>query len=93
MGEVSAGDTLERIFGPPVGPADHGSLGWATWAPQILLPALDPWLSVASFDPPLIDTFALITRSGARLSRPVEDFVARVTAHLLERIVASHLGR
>jgi len=48
---------------------------------------------VASFDPPLIDTFALITRSGARLSRPVEDFVARVTAHLLERIVASHLGR
>lgn len=64
-----------------------------TYAPQILLPSLDRRLTVASFDPPLVDTFALISRSGARLSRPVEDFVGRVTAHLLERIEGSRIGR
>jgi hypothetical protein len=42
-----------------------------------------------SFDPPLIDAFALISRAGSRLSRPVQDFVDRVIAHLLARIEAS----
>ena len=57
-----------------------------TYAPQILLPSLDPRLSTVSFDPPLVDSFALVTRAGSRLSRPVEDFVGRVRAHLVDRI-------
>ena len=57
-----------------------------TYVPQILRAALDPRLHVVGFDPPLVDTFALITRSGARLSRPVADFTDRLTAHLLARI-------
>lgn len=59
-----------------------------TYAPQILRGALDRRLSTASFDPPLVDTFALISRTGARLSAPVSDFVDRVRAHLLARIGA-----
>jgi len=39
-----------------------------------------------------VHAFALIARSGARLSRPVEDFVARVTAHLLDRIGSANTG-
>lgn len=57
-----------------------------TYVPQILRPMLDRKLMTVGFDPPLVDTFALISRSGSRLSRPVEDFVARVTMHLLDRI-------
>ena len=57
-----------------------------TYIPQILRASLDTRLSVVGFDPLLVDTFALITRSGARLSRPVADFTDRVTAHLLARI-------
>lgn len=60
-----------------------------TYAPQILRPALDPRLHAVRFDPPLVDAFALITRSGSRLSRPVEDFVGRVARHLVERIGGS----
>jgi LysR substrate binding domain len=60
-----------------------------TYAPQILLGSLDPRLRAVSFDPPLIDAFALISRAGSRLSRPVQDFVDRVIAHLLARIEAS----
>lgn len=59
-----------------------------TYAPQILRPALDPRLTTVGFDPPLVDTFALIVRSGSRLSRPVGDFVTRVTTHLLTRNAA-----
>jgi DNA-binding transcriptional LysR family regulator len=62
-----------------------------TYAPQILLPGLDPRLRIARFEPALVDAFALISRSGSRLSPPVEDFVARVTAHLLERIGSAAL--
>jgi DNA-binding transcriptional LysR family regulator len=57
-----------------------------TYVPQILLPRLDARLSTVSFDPPLVDSFALVTRAGSRLSRPVEDFVIRVTEHLVERV-------
>ena len=57
-----------------------------TYAPQILRRSLDPRLTTVGFDPPLADTFALIVRSGSRLSRPVQDFVDRVTAHLLASI-------
>lgn len=60
-----------------------------TYAPQILRARLDRRLSAVGFDPPLVDSFALISRAGARLSRPVEDFVVRLRAHLLARIVAS----
>jgi DNA-binding transcriptional LysR family regulator len=60
-----------------------------TYAAQILRGSLDRRLSTVSFDPPLADTFALISRAGSRLSRPVQDFVDRVTAHLLARIAAS----
>jgi DNA-binding transcriptional LysR family regulator len=64
--------------------AAHG-LG-DTYAPQILRPELDRRLLATSFDPPLVDTFALIVRSGSRLSRPVEEFVERVTSHLIARM-------
>ena len=57
-----------------------------TYAPEILRPELDRRLLTTSFDPPLVDNFALIIRSGARLSRPVEAFVDRVTDHLLARM-------
>ena len=64
--------------------AAHG-LG-DTYAPQILIPTLDRRLAAVGFEPPLIDHFALIARSGARVSRPVEEFVDRVTSHLLARM-------
>lgn len=60
-----------------------------TYAPQILRASLDRRLSTVSFDPPLADTFALVIRAGSRLSRPVQDFVDRVTVHLLAQIEAS----
>jgi hypothetical protein len=46
-------------------------------------------VATVSFDPPLADTFALVVRAGSRLSRPVQDFVDRMTAHLLAQIAAS----
>ena len=60
-----------------------------TYAPQILARSLDARLSATSFDPPLVDHFALITRSGARLSRPVAAFVERVRRHLVASIAAT----
>lgn len=78
--EVESADTALELAAEGVGD---------TYAPQILLPTLDPRLSTVPFDPPLVDSFALVTRSGSRLSRPVEDFVGRVTEHLLERIGAA----
>ena len=59
-----------------------------TYAPQILRRSIDPRLTTVGFDPPLVDTFALITRTGARVSRPVGDFVDRVRSHLMARIGA-----
>lgn len=64
-----------------------------TYAPQILLPTLDRRLSAVGFEPPLVDSFALITRAGSRLSRPVEDFVSRVERHLLDRMQAAGTAR
>jgi DNA-binding transcriptional LysR family regulator len=78
--EVESADTALELAADGVGD---------TYAPQILRPALDPRLSTVGFDPPLVDTFALIVRSGSRLSRPVEDFVERVTSHLLTRSAAA----
>lgn len=60
-----------------------------TYVPAVLAPTIDARLHLASFDPPLVDTFALVTRAGARLSRPVRGFVDRVTAHLAQRATAS----
>lgn len=78
--EVESADTALELAADGIGD---------TYAPQILLPTLDPRLSAIGFDPPLVDAFALVTRAGSRLSRPVEDFVERVTAHLLMRIRSS----
>jgi DNA-binding transcriptional LysR family regulator len=78
--EVESADTALELAALAVGD---------TYAPQILLGSLDPRLTAVSFEPPLVDAFALISRAGARLSRPVQDFVDRVTAHLIARIDAS----
>jgi DNA-binding transcriptional LysR family regulator len=78
--EVEAADTALELAADGLGD---------TYAPQILRGALDRRLTTASFDPPLADTFALIVRAGSRLAPPVQDFVDRVTTHLLARIAAS----
>jgi DNA-binding transcriptional LysR family regulator len=78
--EVEAADTALQLAA-----ADLGD----TYAPQILQPTFARGLTAVSFDPPLVDTFALIVRAGSRLSRPVEAFLDRVTAHLLARIDAA----
>lgn len=57
-----------------------------TYVPQILVGSMDPRLQTASFDPPLSDTFALITRTGSRLAPPVADLVDRFAAHMLALI-------
>ena len=60
-----------------------------SYAPQILRLSLDPAAHEHELDPPLADTFALVVRADSRLvSRPVQDFVDRVTAHLLTQIRA-----
>jgi DNA-binding transcriptional LysR family regulator len=48
-------------------------------------------LSTASFRPALYDTFAIITRPGARLSSGVRDLLAALEAHM--RAVADELDR
>ena len=53
-----------------------------TYAPGVLISTLDPRLHSCQFSPPLVDSFALITRTGARLSRPMLDFINRVEHHL-----------
>lgn len=55
-----------------------------TYVAQILVPSLDPKLHIASFDPELIDTFALITRAGAKLAKPINDLVEYFSEHLVE---------
>jgi DNA-binding transcriptional LysR family regulator len=81
--EVESADTALELAADGLGD---------TYAPQILRGSLDRRLSTVGFDPPLADTFARIVRAGSRLSRPVEDFVDRVTTHLLARIEASGGG-
>lgn len=81
--EVESADTALELAAMELGD---------TYAPQILRSALDPRLHTVAFEPPLVDAFALIARSGARLSRPVEDFVQRVTQHLVDRIERSGWG-
>ena len=56
-----------------------------TYSPYVLRWRLDKRLHRVSFDPPLVDTFALVVRRGARLARPVAAFVDRVTTHLVDR--------
>ena len=82
--EVESADTALELAADGVGD---------TYAPQILLPALDPRLTSVRFDPPLVDTFALVVRAGSRLSRPVNDFVERMTTHLVERMGAPRQDR
>jgi DNA-binding transcriptional LysR family regulator len=48
-------------------------------------------LSTASFSPPLYDTFAIITRAGARLSPGVRELLADLEAHM--RTIAERLDR
>jgi DNA-binding transcriptional LysR family regulator len=48
-------------------------------------------LSTASFSPPLYDTFAIITRPGARLSAGVRELLGDLEAHM--RVVADELDR
>jgi DNA-binding transcriptional LysR family regulator len=55
-----------------------------TYAPGVLIPTLDRRLHACSFSPPLVDSFALITRTGARLSRPMLDFIERVRHHFAQ---------
>jgi DNA-binding transcriptional LysR family regulator len=75
--EVESADTALELAAEGLGD---------TYAPQILRHTLDTRLTMTTFDPPLVDNFAIIVRAGARLSRPVEDFVARVSAYLQNRI-------
>jgi DNA-binding transcriptional LysR family regulator len=78
--EVESADTALELAADGLGD---------TYAPGILRDSLDRRLTTTGFDPPLADTFALVVRTGSRLSRPVQDFVDRVTSHLLARITAS----
>ena len=48
-------------------------------------------LSTASFSPPLYDTFAIITRAGARLSPGVRELLADLERHM--RAIAERLDR
>lgn len=75
--EVESADTALELAASGLGD---------TYVPQILRRRLDPRLATASFEPPLVDTFALIVRRGGRLSGPVSDFVDRVTTHLLAQV-------
>jgi DNA-binding transcriptional LysR family regulator len=53
-------------------------------------PYYSPGLTTASFRPPLYDTFAVVTRPGARLSAGVRELLGDVEAHM--RAVAEQLG-
>lgn len=66
---------------------DLASRGVANaYVAQMLVSRMDPKLHHVSFSPPLIDTFALITRSGARLSKPIAELVEHFTQHLVDLI-------
>jgi hypothetical protein len=55
----------------------------------VLVGTLDSRLHAIGFEPELIDTFALITRAGAKLSRPVEDLLSQFTTHLVTLMAKS----
>jgi DNA-binding transcriptional LysR family regulator len=78
--EVESADTALELAADGLGD---------TYAPGILRDSLDRRLTTTGFDPPLADTFALVVRTGSGLSRPVQDFVDRVTSHLLARVTAT----
>jgi hypothetical protein len=83
--DLPANSEFPRRCLPPRGVSGDGA------APEELLGRQDLILvrsTTASFDPPLVDTFAIIVRAGSRRSRPVEDFVERVSTHLQDRIAA-----
>jgi DNA-binding transcriptional LysR family regulator len=54
-------------------------------------PCYPPGLHTASFTPPLYDTFAIVTRPGARRSPGVHELLSDLEAHM--RSVAAALGR
>ena len=58
-------------------------------APTRTRPTTPTGLSTASFSPALYDTFAIVTRPGARMSRGVLELLARLEAHM--RAVAMKL--
>lgn len=57
-----------------------------TYVAQMLVGSMSENLLRAEFEPPLIDTFALITRSGAKLSKPIAELVEHFTAHLVSLV-------
>ena len=71
--EVESADTAVELASAGLGD---------TYVPQILLGSLDQRLHAVGFNPPLIDTFALISRAGSRLSAPVSDLVDTFTNHV-----------
>ena len=64
-----------------------------TYLPSAFLhaPYFPDGLSTASFEPALFDTFAVVTRSGARLSPGVRELLEGLEAHM--RAVADELDR
>jgi DNA-binding transcriptional LysR family regulator len=56
-----------------------------------LAPYYPAGLTTASFRPPLYDTFAIVTRPGARLSPGVHELLGDVEAHM--RVVAERFDR
>jgi DNA-binding transcriptional LysR family regulator len=64
-----------------------------TYLPSAFIhaPYVPEGLSTASFDPALFDTFAIVTRSGARLSPGVRELLEGLEAHM--RAVADELDR
>jgi DNA-binding transcriptional LysR family regulator len=82
--EVELKDVALRLVAAGVGD---------TYLPSAYLhaPFYPAGLSTAPFDPPLYDTFAIITRAGARLSPGVRELLADLEAHM--RAVAERLDR
>ena len=64
-----------------------------TYLPSAFLhaPYFPAGLSTASFEPALYDTFAIVTRTGARLSPGVRELLADLEAHM--RSVADEFDR
>ena len=81
--EVEAAETALQLAAEGIGD---------TYVPRVLVDSLDPRLLIVPFEPPLVDTFAVVTRTGARLSRPVRSMVDRMTEHLRSRVSAA-VGR
>jgi DNA-binding transcriptional LysR family regulator len=84
-GELEAGGILL--------PIDDERLAGDTYLPSAYTraPYYPAGLFTASFSPPLYDTFAIITRAGARLSPGVRELLADLEAHM--RAIAERLDR